>query len=482
MRPSVRGFLSAEGTITRGRYLLLGVLLFAIKYNIDRVVAAAFFNRKWSLFDYWVRTESLTIAAIPREQIPFYLALLLIAIIFIWLGIVLTVRRLRDAGLPVWLVVLFYVPVVNLFFFLLLSLLPSQTAVASANSNPLSLAFERVLPHSKFGSAMCGLGLTIFPALIATQLGVSVLENYGWGIFVGIPFFLGLTSVLIYGFHQARTFAECLVVATLAVALFGGALTLFAVEGFICILMAAPIGLALAVFGAGIAYLVQLRPIPKAEAPRLYSVMFLAVPLLMLMETADAAHPTLVPVRTSVEINAPPERVWQHVVSFSELPPPQSWLFQAGIAYPVRAEIKGTGVGAIRRCIFSTGAFVEPIEVWDEPRLLKFSVTEQPPAMRELSPYGAIKAPHLDDYLVSRGGQFLLTPLPGGRTRLEGTTWYEVRIFPEKYWQVWSDGIIHRIHLRVLNHVKQLAEEDEDQNCGQGNLKTKGNGACEAAI
>ena len=125
----------------------------------------------------------------------------------------------------------------------------------------------------------------------------------------------------------------------------------------------------------------------------------------------------------------------------------------------MRAEIRGTGVGAVRRCIFSTGVFVEPIEVWDEPRLLKFSVTQQPPAMRELSPYGALDTPHLDDYLLSRGGQFLLTPLPNNRTRLEGTTWYEVKIYPESYWRVWSDAIIHRIHLRVLNHVKALAEE-----------------------
>ncbi len=460
MRTFARRWLSAEGTLTRDRYLLFGLALFAVKYNIDRFIAAYFFDRAWSLFDYWVRSESLTINLIPREQLPFYLALLLTATIFIWLGIVLTVRRLRDCGLPLWLVVLFYVPIVNLFFFLLLSLLPSQnSAMPVKQSGLLSLAFERVLPRGKFGSAVCGLGVTILPALAATQFGISVLENYGWGLFVGIPFFLGLTSALVYGFHQPRGYGECLLVGTLAIALFGGALALVAIEGLICIIMAAPIGLVLAVFGATIGYVMQTRStIPKAEAPRLYSVMFLAVPLLMVIETSNTMRPTLVPVKTSVEINTPPERVWQHVISFSELPSPQSWLFKVGIAYPIRAEIHGKGIGAVRHCVFSTGAFVEPIEVWDEPRLLKFSVTAQPPAMRELSPYGHIETPHLDDYLVSRGGQFLLTPLPGGRTRLEGTTWYEVRIFPELYWQVWSDAIIHRIHLRVLNHVKRLSE------------------------
>ena len=31
-------------------------------------------------------------------------------------------------------------------------------------------------------------------------------------------------------------------------------------------------------------------------------------------------------------------------------------------------------------------------------------------------------------------------------------------LWPSDYWRVWSDHIIHTIHLRVLNHVKQLSE------------------------
>ena len=70
------------------------------------------------------------------------------------------------------------------------------------------------------------------------------------------------------------------------------------------------------------------------------------------------------------------------VVAFRELPPPEDWVFHAGVAYPVRAPIDGHGAGALRHCVFSTGAFEEPIEIWDEPRLLKFSVASQPARMR----------------------------------------------------------------------------------------------------
>jgi hypothetical protein len=181
-------------------------------------------------------------------------------------------------------------------------------------------------------------------------------------------------------------------------------------------------------------------------------------PAVMCAEYVAAPEPPVFAVRTAVDIDAPPAAVWRNVVSFSELPPPTEWIFHTGIAYPIRASIEGSGPGAIRRCEFSTGPFIEPIRIWDEPRLLQFAVTENPAPMEEWTPYRKIHPAHLDNFLVSRKGQFLLTPLPGGRTRLEGTTWYVHNLWPAGYWQVWSDFIIHRIHQRVLSHIKTLSE------------------------
>jgi hypothetical protein len=133
-------------------------------------------------------------------------------------------------------------------------------------------------------------------------------------------------------------------------------------------------------------------------------------------------------------------------------------LFRLGIAYPQRARIEGHGVGAVRHCEFSTGAFVEPIEIWDEPRRLAFSVTSNPPPMEEWTPFPHVHPPHLDGFLVSRKGQFLLEALPDGRTRLVGTTWYQHHLWPVAYWEQWSNLIIHQIHRRVLRHIQDLSE------------------------
>jgi hypothetical protein len=67
-----------------------------------------------------------------------------------------------------------------------------------------------------------------------------------------------------------------------------------------------------------------------------------------------------------------------------------------------------------------------------------------------------VAPPHLDGYLVPRAGEFRLVDL-GGRTRLEGSTWYEQRLRPEGYWVVFSDYIISKIHERVLTHIASEA-------------------------
>ena len=135
--------------------------------------------------------------------------------------------------------------------------------------------------------------------------------------------------------------------------------------------------------------------------------MLLPLPLMAGMESGRPAPPPI-EVLTVVEIAAAPEAVWRHVVTFSELTEPPAWFFRLGIAYPRRATIAGRGVGALRRCEFSTGAFVEPITAWDEPHRLAFDVAAQPPVMEEWSPYRNVAAPHLDGYLRVRDGEFRL--------------------------------------------------------------------------
>jgi hypothetical protein len=241
-------------------------------------------------------------------------------------------------------------------------------------------------------------------------------------------------------------------VGALAALAASASLLLLGVEGLICIAMALPLALPLAILGS---WLVYRADAPK-RAMRGLGMLLLLPPGILFDATAV---PPVFQVRTSVVIAARPEQVWRHVVSFPDLPAPREWYFRAGLAYPERTRVEGSGAGAVRYCDFSTGPVVEPVEVWDAPRLLRFRVTSSPAPLHEWSPYANLSPKHLHGYLVSKQGQFRLIPLAGNRTLLEGTSWYQHGLWPAGYWRFWSDAIIHRIHLRVLTHIKTLAEQ-----------------------
>ncbi len=218
--------------------------------------------------------------------------------------------------------------------------------------------------------------------------------------------------------------------------------------------MALPLAAPLGAFGGWLVYRAESSPVAAR-----------GIAMLLLLPSASMtwdlkARPPVFEVRSAVEIAASPEQVWKHVVAFTEMPEPKEWYFRAGLAFPTRARIVGSGVGAVRYCDFSTGPVVEPIEIWQEPRVLRFGVTESPAPMREWSPYPGVSPKHLHGYLISKQGQFVLTELPNHHTLLEGTSWYQHGLWPAEYWRWWSDAIIHRIHMRVLNHIRTLAEQD----------------------
>ena len=459
MKPA--NFWQWEGRANAKTYFLVGAIAFSAKLLIDFLVVTNVFHRTWSPLFYWrpfgmVQTLNLKAGA----EAGFGLTMLLISLPFLWLGLAMTVKRLRDAGHPVWLVCLFFVPLVNLVYFVVLCFLPSveQPPREEAAPWPAVHPLDRWIPRTRLGSGLLSIGLATLLGLFFALLGTEVIKTYGWGLFVALPFCLGLFSVLLHSYHAPRGFGECTVVSLVPIGVLGVVLLLVAIEGIICILMAAPIACVLALLGGWLGFVIQAAHWGRRNVPAMLSITFLLLPSSFGLEHFVKPQAGVFVVKSSIEVNAPPDKVWQEVIAFAEIPPPQETIFRAGIAYPIRAEISGQGPGAVRHCVFSTGPFVEPITVWDEPHLLRFSVTANPAPMNELTPYSHVEPAHLHGYFESHQGQFLLTPLPGSRTRLEGTTWYSHTMWPEQYWHLWSDHIIHNIHMRVLRHIKRQVE------------------------
>src|SRR6266581_1046590 len=414
---------SWRGTVGRGTYFLVGVIGFAIKHNIDRIVAARIFGRPFTIFNYWIPpVDVIRPQSLSSTDTRFLVTLLAIALPFVWVGIVLTVRRLRSARLPLWLVFLFFLPVLNLGFFALLSIIPPRDRVTTVHTS--RSAFASIIPKEPLGSAAVAVALNGAIGGLLIYIGVETLGVYGWGVFVAMPFCMGLSSVLVYGYHHPRNLSSCLFVSFLSVALAAVALLAFAVEGLICIAMAVPIATPLALFGGVVGFLAQRQG--------------------------------------SISTEAPARRVWNNLVSFPDLEQADEMLFRLGVSHPIRADIDGDGVGAVRRCLFTTGTFIEKVNVWEQGKRLGFSIVSGPEAMREFSPY-AIHPRHLSGYFIPESAEFQLVPNPDGSTGLQGTSWYRNSMWPSPYWRIWSDMIIHQVHRSVFEHIRTLSEQRDDR-------------------
>jgi hypothetical protein len=278
--------------------------------------------------------------------------LLALSLPFVWVGLVLTGKRLRSAGLPSPLVALFFIPFLNLLFFLLLSVLPERADSVIGSRQSRESRFSEFIPQNALGSAALSLLLTVPPGIGFALLGARLLVNYGWGLFVALPFTMGLVATLIYSANAPRTLRACVGVGCLSVAVLGLGLLGFAIEGLFCLIMAIPIALPLAAFGGVCGYFVQRRSQLRGSMPVSFLLLLIFVPGVQWAEHAAAVPPPTFEVHSSIVVNASPERVWQQVVAFSEIGPPTEWFFRAGVAYPIRAEIISGGPGAERHCVF----------------------------------------------------------------------------------------------------------------------------------
>jgi uncharacterized membrane protein YhaH (DUF805 family) len=445
-----------RGFISRSSFALTAVALAVIKIAGDFTLATVIFHHPWSVREYLFPHLALLNRNSPSVW-KFDAALLLWAAPFAWMGLCLLAKRLRSARAPIPLVILFFVPVAKFFLFAVLCALPER--VDNDTRPELPPPIRKWAPESSLASA-------VFAVFCSTAVGVgfSVLATeqmraYLSWLFLGLPFLMGFLAAWIHGLARPRKLRQSFIAAYLSLAITGAVLLSIAVEGIVCLQMAAPIALCEATAGAWIAHLLHRTSWKNGSGSSSAIAACLTLPLLIMIESRTSIAPREFAATSELSINASPEVVWRHVISFKEIPPPHEWIFRLGVAYPQRAEIDGRGVGALRHCVFSTGAFVEPITIWDEPNHLAFDVVAQPDPLAELSPYRNLRPPHLDGYFDSHRGEFRLCRTTNG-TLLSGTTWYSNRMEPQVYWKLWSDVLIHRIHMRVLEQIKREAEAE----------------------
>jgi len=368
-----------------------------------------------------------------------------------WALVALAFRRAVDANVSGGTAAFVIAPIIQIPAILFLCLAPSggapetpTIAAHAAMREPVSL-----WPQAFLG-VFAGVGLT----LVAVAVGTLIFGTYANGLFLITPFVIGVITGYIANFRADIGVGETILAVVAAVAVGSLALVVVALEGVICIIMAAPLGLGMALIGGVLGRAMVLLTRRSARQP------LQCLALLPLMFSVENLLPPSAPFDTeqTIAIAAPPDVVWQSILSADPIEGPLAMPFRLGVAYPLRGEVIGEGIGATRLGEFSTGTAIERMTEWMPNQKLAFVVVRDIPGMRELSPYEHVHAPHVVGYFRTIATSFELVPRFDGGTDIVERTSHELRLDPVPYWLPMAQWIVRQNNARVLAHIRAHAE------------------------
>jgi hypothetical protein len=269
----------------------------------------------------------------------------------------------------------------------------------------------------------------------------SVNNTFIFSEFVIIPMLMGIISAWFWRdlkLNGRALSAKSCINACIAIFLS----SIFLGEGIICLIIVSPLILAFIISGAFLGRTVFRR--------NNNTINISIIGLMMAIFITDSAseHHYENMVSDTITINAPANQVWKNVVAFKRIKEKNKyWLFKIGMPSPVESTVEGYYLGAKRKCIFSNGyTFDEKIVTYDVNKNLTFAVTNQP------------RDPEIMGHIDILQGQFLLKDNGDGTTTLTGNSWYKLYVFPTWYYDIWAQSITRNVHLRVMQHIKELSE------------------------
>lgn len=260
--------------------------------------------------------------------------------------------------------------------------------------------------------------------------------------FVIIPLLIGLTSAWACRGAEMKTirYIGLSIINTLISIVLS---FIFLGEGVICLLIVSPLILVFVTLGALVGRFIFRRKNNTLNVS--------VVGAIVLLFAADllSDHEFVAKVSDTVIVNAPVEKVWPLVVEYKPIEAKENyWLFKIGMPSPVQSTVDGHQAGAGRKCIFSNGyVFDEKMIVYKPHEELTFDIVSQP------------RDPEIMGHIDIQRGQFILIDNGDGTTTLIGNSWYKLYVFPTTYFNAWAESITRNVHLRVMEHIKTLAEQ-----------------------
>jgi len=147
------------------------------------------------------------------------------------------------------------------------------------------------------------------------------------------------------------------------------------------------------------------------------------------------------------------------LVSKNTYSTPDNIFLKIGVAYPLSTEMIQSKNEHYLACTYSQGKVKLWIDSLETNKILRFTLSETPAPMKELSFYNEVHAPHLHGNFTVQYGQISLEKIDETHTLVKAETLYKHHIKPAKYWQLWSDYLINNVHELVLTTLKNTVEK-----------------------
>ena len=321
------------------------------------------------------------------------------------------------------------------------------------------------------GRSYSNVKLLLFGAIAGVAYGIFVRMAFGIhpiNQFVGVmslaflfvmQLVSGFLSVYFAELREKQSVVVWLLVPWLTVAGGCAAMLAFVIEGWICIVMYLPVGLAFSSVGGVIAGVTarnkRLKRVGNITTACILFLPFVFAPL----ESSVLNRRQIRTVENVVDVQASPAAIWEQIktvpaIRKDELQP--SWSHRIGFPDPIAATLSYEGVGGVRRASFEGGVlFIETVDVWEPQHRLAFSIhpeTAQIPNTT-LDEHVTIGGPYFD---VLRG-EYRIEPLADGNVRLHLTSWQRVSTDFNWYAHLWTDAVMSDLQKRILYVVQQRA-------------------------
>jgi len=305
---------------------------------------------------------------------------------------------------------------------------------------------------------------------LALRYGAQVLPNNKFlavmtlSFMLFLPLAMGFVTIFVIERRQVQPVWIWFLLPWVTVGAAEAAMMAALWEGTICIVMFTPIALVAASLG-GVAAGLIMRFVRsrRSKSATLACVLFFPI-LLSPIEPRFLAHQEARRVENVIDIQAPPATVWRNIervprIATSELQP--SWSHSIGFPDPVEATLSAEGIGGVRHATFQGGVlFIETIDVWDPERRLGFSIRAQA---------DQIPPTTFDEHVTVGGryfdvlhGEYMLEPLPNGRTRLHLTSRSRVSTDFNWYAHLWTDAVMSDLQRRILFVVRNRSERPQN--------------------